>query len=165
MRRVTVYPDKEAIVTFDPSITFRCVEECTWCCHHGVLLYGPDFKELAAHADLSESTTSFRGERFVRREPADHDHIAEDGQACHFLREDGRCALHAEVDWKPTRCSVFPLHVEPDGDALRVSIRDEANEHCEGLDVGEHRLIDHLADFLPPVLWELPRPETDRVIG
>ena len=40
--RVEVYPDREAVVDFDPSLTFECVDDCTWCCRHGVLLYETD---------------------------------------------------------------------------------------------------------------------------
>ena len=63
---VEVYPDREVVVEFDPDLTFECVEECTWCCHHGVLLYARDFEALAAHADLAETTTSFRGEEGIK---------------------------------------------------------------------------------------------------
>jgi hypothetical protein len=169
---VEVHPGKEAVVDFDPSLTFECVDECTWCCHHGVLLYEPDLIELAKRANLDETTTQFRGEDFIRQTDKDRtDHTDDAGQACYFLRDDGLCALHDEEDWKPARCSVFPLHVTvtPDGTAtdhevgdIHVSIREEAHEHCEGLDVSERRVIDHLADFLPAVLWELDDPETYR---
>ncbi len=159
---VEVYPGREAVVEFDPSLTFECVDGCTWCCHHGVLLYGPDLHELAERADLGESTTTARGERFTRRESKDHDHTAADGAACHFLDGEGRCSLHAEGDWKPARCSVFPLSVRREGvDApLRVDVREEATEHCDGLDVSERRVLENLGAFLPPVLWEVPDPDT-----
>jgi hypothetical protein len=161
--RVEIHPGKEAVVDFDPGLTFECVDDCTWCCHHGVLLYEPDFLELAGCASLAEATTQVRGEDFVRREAKDREtHVADDGAACFFLREDGLCALHAEHDWKPARCSVFPLHVEvADGD-IHVSVREEAHEHCDGLNVSERRVIDHLDAFLPEVLWELDDPETRR---
>jgi Fe-S-cluster containining protein len=161
--RVAVHPGKEAVVDFDPGLTFECVDDCTWCCHHGVLLYEPDFLELAECASLAEATTQVRGEDFVRREAKDREtHVADDGAACFFLRDDGLCALHAEHDWKPARCSVFPLHVEvADGD-IHVSVREEAHEHCDGLNVSERRVIDHLDAFLPEVLWELDDPETRR---
>lgn len=165
-RRVEVYPGKEAVVEFDPSLTFKCVEECTWCCHHGVLLYQPDYLELADHADLNASTTQLRGEDFVRKEDKPReDHVDEDGQACYFLREDGLCALQAESDegWKPTRCWVYPLSVRLEGGNLRVSLRDSAHEYCEGVDVTDRQVIDHLEDFLPEVLWDLPDPDTRRV--
>lgn len=162
-RRIEVYPDREVIVEFDPDLTFECVEECTWCCHHGVLLYASDFEELAMHADLKEATTSFRGEEFVRREGKNRtDHVAEDGAACYFLQEDGLCALHAEHDWKPTRCSIFPLAVEQRRGELHVDIRESAHEHCEGLDVSERRVIDNLDAFLPERLWELTDPNSYR---
>jgi hypothetical protein len=162
--RVEVYPGREAVVEFDPGLTFECVDSCTWCCHHGVLLYGPDLRELAERANLAETTTTVRGERFTTREAKDHEHTAEDGGACHFLDGDGLCSLHAADDWKPARCSVFPLAVRrerPDG-PLRVSLREAATEHCEGLDVSERRVLDHLDAFVPPVLWELPDPDTRR---
>jgi len=161
--RVEIHPGKEAVVDFDPGLTFECVEDCTWCCHHGVLLYEPDFLELAGCASLAEATTQVRGEDFVRRAEKDREtHVGDDGAACFFLREDGLCALHAEHDWKPARCSVFPLHVEvADGD-IHVSVREEAHEHCDGLNVSERRVIDHLDAFLPEVLWELDDPETRR---
>ena len=162
-RRVEVYPGREVVVDFDPDLTFECVDGCTWCCHHGVLLYGPDFRELAEHADLGEATTQFRGEDFVRREPKEREEaVADDGGACYFLREDGLCSLHAEADWKPARCSIFPLEVRKrDGD-LRVGVREEAREHCEGLDVSDRRVIDNLDAFLPELLWELDDPDTRR---
>jgi Fe-S-cluster containining protein len=162
---VEVYPDREVVVEFDPDLTFECVEECTWCCHHGVLLYARDFEALAAHADLAETTTSFRGEEFVRREKKERDeHVGDDGAACYFLREDGLCALHAEDDWKPTRCSIFPLAVEKYEGALHVDIRESAHEHCEGLDVSDRRVIDNLDRFLPERLWELANPNSYREI-
>jgi Fe-S-cluster containining protein len=161
--RVEVHPGKEAVVEFDPSLTFECVEGCTWCCHHGVLLYEPDLLELAGCASLAEATAEFRGEDFLRKESKDRDeHVGEDGQACFFLREDGLCALHDEHDWKPARCSVFPLSVTVEDDDIHVSVRESAHEHCEGLNVSERRVIDHLDAFLPAVLWELDDPETRR---
>ncbi len=158
--RVEVHPDRYAVVEFDPDLTFECVDGCTWCCHHGVLLYDHDFRTLADHADLNAATTTARGEEFVRREPADHDHTADDGAACHFLTDDGACSLHADHDWKPTRCSVFPLAVRREDGELRVDVRESAHEHCEGLDVSERRVVEHLAAFLPPPLWELADPDT-----
>ncbi|MBV0900741.1 hypothetical protein [Haloarcula salina] len=164
-RRVEVYPGKEAVVDFDPALTFECVEECTWCCQHGVLLYEKDLLELASRASLSEATTQFRGQDFVRQEEKTRDdHVDEDGQACYFLRDDGLCALHAEHDWKPTRCSVFPLQVTVEDGEIHAGIRDEAHEHCEGLDVSERRVVDHLDAFLPELLWDLDDPETKRAL-
>ena len=161
--RVEVYPGREVVVDFDPSLTFECVDECTWCCHHGVLLYEQDLFELADHASLGDSTTAVRGADFVRKETKDRDHhVGDDGEACYFLREDGLCALHAEEGWKPTRCSVFPLAVSVESGDLHVDIREKAHEHCEGLDVSERRIIDHLDAFLPELLWELDNPETRR---
>ncbi len=160
--RVEVHPGKEAVVDFDPDLTFECVDECTWCCHHGVLLYEPDFLELAGCASLSESTTQVRGEDFVRKESKDHDHTGPDGEACFFLREDGLCSLHAEHDWKPARCSVFPLHVTVEDGDIHVGVREEAHEHCDGLDVSERKVVDNLDAFLPAVLWDLDDPETRR---
>lgn len=156
-----VYPGKEVVVDFDPDLTFECVDDCTWCCRHGVLLYERDFFELAERADLSEATTRFEGRDFVKREEKDRDeHVAEDGRACFFLREDGLCALHAEHDWKPARCSVFPLEIRVEDDEMHVTVREEAHEHCEGLDVSERRVVDHLDAFLPERLWDLHDPTT-----
>lgn len=161
--RVKVYPDREVVVEFDPDLTFECVDDCTWCCRHGVLLYEQDLRELAEHADLADSTTRFRGETFVgREEKSRDDHIGEDGAACYFLREDGLCALHAEDDWKPARCSIFPLAVRKRDDELHVDVRDSAHEHCEGLGVSDRRVIDHLDAFLPELLWDLDDPDTRR---
>ncbi len=162
-RRVEVHPGREAVVEFDPETTFECVDSCTWCCHHGVMLYEEDTYALAEEANLAEVTTTARGERFVTREPkAREGHVAADGQACGFLREDGLCALHAEADWKPTRCSVYPLSVRREDGEIHVGLRESAPEHCEGLDVSERRLIDMLPAFLPPLLWELPNPDSYR---
>ena len=161
--RVEVHPGCEAVVDFDPSLTFECVDDCTWCCHHGVLLYEPDLFELANHAPLADATTQVRGEDFVRKEQKDRtDHVGEDGAARYFLREDGLCALHAEHDWKPARCSVFPLSVSVEDGDIHVSVRESAHEHCEGLDVSERRVVDHLDAFLPEVLWQLDDPATRR---
>jgi len=161
--RVEVHPGCEVVVEFDPDLTFECVEECTWCCHHGVLLYDRDLIELARRANLAETTTDFRGEKFVTREPkAREDHVAEDGQACAFLRGDGLCALHLEEDWKPTRCSVFPLGVRLEDGDLHVDVRASAHDHCDGLGVSDRRVIDDLGAFLPEVLWELENPDSDR---
>jgi len=162
-RRVEVHPGCEAVVEFDPALTFECVEECTWCCHHGVLLYERDLLELAARAPLSEATTQARGADFVRKEEKDRtEHVGTDGEACFFLREDGLCALQAEDGWKPTRCSVFPLAVSVEDGEIHVDVRDSAREHCDGLGVSERRVIDHLDAFLPMLLWELDNPETRR---
>ena len=170
-RVVEVHPDKEAVVDFDPRLTFECVEDCTWCCHHGVLLYEPDLLALAERESLNDATVQFRGDDFVRREEKARDeHVGADGAACYFLREDGLCALHDEHDWKPARCSVFPLHVTvEDGDHtnraggdIHVGVREAAHEHCDGLGVSERRVIDNLAAFLPAVLWDLDDPETRR---
>lgn len=170
-RCVEVHPGKEIVVDFDPQLTFECVEDCTWCCHHGVMLYEPDFLALAECASLSKATTEARGHDFVRREQKFREEdVAEDGQACFFLRDDGLCALHADHDWKPARCSVFPLEVTvEDGDLtgresgdIHVSVREEAHDHCDGLNVSERRVVDHLDAFLPEVLWDLDDPETRR---
>jgi Fe-S-cluster containining protein len=160
--RVEVHDGREVVVEFDPALTFDCVDECTWCCHHGVLLYDADFLELAERANLQEATTAFRGENFVQREPKDHEHVDDDGAACHFLTEDGLCELHAEHDWKPTRCSVFPLAVSLEDGDVHVDVRDSAREHCEGLHVGDRRVIENLAAFLPSTLWDVENPDTRR---
>ncbi len=163
--RVEVYPDREVVVEFDPALTFECVEECTWCCHHGVLLYDQDLIELAARANLAETTTQFRSEQFVTREPKDRsDHVGDDGHACAFLNDDGLCMLHLEEDWKPTRCSVFPLGVWREEGDLHVGIRDSAHEHCEGLNVSDRLVIENLEAFLPEVLWDLENPDSERVL-
>jgi Fe-S-cluster containining protein len=168
---VEVHPGKQVVVDFDPSLTFECVDDCTWCCHHGVLLYEPDFLQLADCASLAEATTQVRGEDFVRKEQKRRDdHTGDDGAACFFLRDDGLCSLHAEHDWKPARCSVFPLSVSvEDGDRtghdagdIHVSVRESAHDHCEGLNVSERRVVAHLDAFLPEVLWELDNPESRR---
>ena len=160
--RVEVHPGRYAVVDFDPSLTFECVDDCTWCCHHGVLLYESDLLELAARESLSEAVTEFRGRDFVRKEEKTREeHVGEDGAACYFLREDGLCALHAEHDWKPTRCSVFPLAVSVQDGEIHVDVRESAREHCEGLDVSERRVVEHLDAFLPELLWELEDPSSD----
>lgn len=159
--RIEVYPGKEAVVQFDPDRTFTCVDECTWCCERGVLLYDHDLFELAEHESLAETTTTVRGRPFVDRDQKDRaEHIGPDGKACMFLRDDGLCDLQASYDWKPTRCSVFPLEVTDEDGEIVVDIRDDAERECQGLDVTERRLIDHLDAFLPPVLWELSDPST-----
>jgi hypothetical protein len=161
--RVEVYPGKEAVVEFDPERTFECVEECTWCCHHGVLLYEADFFELANHASLGDATTTAYGADFVRKDEKDREeHVGEDGEACYFLRADGLCALQADTGWKPTRCWIFPLEVHREDGVIHVSLREEAHDHCEGLDVTDERIVDHLEDFLPELLWELEDPDTRR---
>jgi Fe-S-cluster containining protein len=162
-RRVEVHPGKEVVVEFDPALTFECVDECTWCCHHGVLLYEDDLLELAEVESLSEATTQARGEDFVRKEDKEREeHVGDDGEACFFLREDGLCALQAEYGWKPTRCSIFPLAVSVEDGDIHVAVRESAREHCEGLNVSERRVIDHLDAFLPAVLWDLDDPATRR---
>lgn len=158
--RVEVYPGKEVVVEFDPSLTFECVEGCTWCCQYGVFLYESDLLELVDSAPLDGSVERARGRDFVRTEDKDHDATGPDGRACYFLREDGLCALEAEHDWKPTRCSVFPLSVRVEGGEIHVDVRGEAREHCEGLNVSERRVIDNLEAFLPELLWDLEDPST-----
>ncbi|RQG89011.1 hypothetical protein EA462_11545 [Natrarchaeobius halalkaliphilus] len=162
-RRVEVYPGRTVTVEFDPTLTFECVDDCTWCCHHGVLLYDRDLIGLAQRANLAETTTEFRGEKFVTRENKDReDHVSGDGRACAFLRDDGLCTLHLEEDWKPTRCSVFPLGVWLEDDGLHVDIRESAHDHCDGLNVSQRRVIDNLEAFLPELLWELDDPDSNR---
>lgn len=161
-RRVEVHPGCDAVVEFDPETTFECVDGCTWCCHHGVLLYEHDFRALAERENLAEATTRFRGADFVRRSQVDRDdHVADDGHACHFLTDEGRCGLHAEHDWKPTRCSVFPLAVRRRDGVIHVDVRETATVHCEGLGESDRRLIDHLDAFLPSALWNLENPDTN----
>jgi len=148
-------------VEFDPDLTFECVDGCTWCCHRGVLLYEEDLPELAERASLDDATTDVRGRAAVRREEKDRrEHVDVDGRACYFLREDGLCALHAGHDWKPARCSVFPLEVRVEDGDIRVSVRDSAHDYCDGLNVSERRVIDNLDAFLPRVLWDLSDPAT-----
>jgi Fe-S-cluster containining protein len=168
---VTVHPGKEAVVDFDPTLTFECVDDCTWCCQHGVMLYEPDFLQLADVASLAEATTQVRGQDFIRKEGKDREeHTDDDGEACFFLRDDGLCSLHAEHDWKPARCSVFPLEVtvEPGtrtaraGGDIHITVREAAHDHCEGLGVSERRVVEHLDAFLPAVLWDLDDPKTRR---
>lgn len=160
-RRVEVHPGKEALVRFDPERTFTCVDSCTWCCEHGVMLYEPDLFQLAEHEPLDETTTTVRGQPFIPREDKERSqHVSLDGAACTFLDDDGRCGLQTEHDWKPTRCSVFPLEVSVEDDEIVVDIREDAERNCEGLDVTERRLIDHLDAFLPPMIWDVPDPST-----
>ncbi|HET7323629.1 MAG TPA: YkgJ family cysteine cluster protein [Halococcus sp.] len=161
-RRVEVHPGCEAVIDFDPELTFECVDSCTWCCQHGVLLSDHDLLELAERANLNHATTDFRGKRAIRRERKDRDeHTSADGAACYFLSDDGLCELHADYGWKPARCSVFPLEISLDDEDIHVSVREEAHDHCEGLDVSDRRVIDHLDSFLPEVLWSLRNPETE----
>lgn len=158
---VEVHPGREAVVEFDPSLTFECVDDCTWCCHHGVLLYEQDLLELAARESINDTVTQHRGRDFVPREAKDRDeHVDVDGAACYFLRDDGLCALHDEHDWKPARCSVFPLEVHVEDGDIHVTVREEAHQHCDGLDVSERRVVDNLDAFLPELLWELDDPTT-----
>jgi hypothetical protein len=160
-RRVEVHPGCEAVVEFDPELTFECVPECTWCCHHGVLLYGEDLLALAERESINRSTKQIRGRDFVRREQKDRDeHVDVDGGACYFLRDDGLCALHDEHDWKPARCSVFPLEVHVEDGDIHVTVREDARQHCDGLGVSDRRVIDNLDAFLPELLWELDDPTT-----
>lgn len=162
-QRVTVHGDREVVVAFDPDLTFDCVDGCTWCCHRGVRLSERDSRELSEHVDPEAATAEHDGDRFVKREEKDRpDHVDVDGAACYFLRGDGLCGLHAEHDWKPARCSLFPLAVSVDDGDLRVSVREDARAHCDGLDVGERRVIDNLEAFLPAALWELDDLDTGR---
>lgn len=156
-----MHPGCEAVVEFDPELTFECVPECTWCCYHGVLLYGEDLLELAEREPLDAAVTQHRGRDFIKREEKDRtEHIDIDEHACYFLRDDGRCALHAEYDWKPTRCSVFPLAIHVENGEIHASVRDDAERNCDGLGVSDRRIIDHLDAFLPQVLWNLDDPTT-----
>lgn len=162
-RRVEVRPGQEVVLEFDPSLTFECVDECSWCCHHGVLLYDDDLHGLAERVDITDTTTRVRGEPFVRKEPKDRDeHTGDDGCACAFLDGDGRCTVQATHEWKPTRCSVFPLEVWREEDGLHVDVRESAETHCDGLGVSDRQIVDHLASFLPPTLWEIENPDTER---
>lgn len=158
---VEVHPGKEAIVRFDPDRTFTCVDRCTWCCHHGVLLYQADLFELADHADVTAATTEINGRSVVKREAKSRaEHVDVDGAACAFLNGSGSCTLQDETGWKPTRCWVFPLEVTREDGDIVVDIRDDAERNCEGLDEAAERLIDHLDAFLPPLLWDLEEPDT-----
>jgi hypothetical protein len=151
--RVEVYPGREAVVEFDPGLTFECVDGCTWCCHRGVFLSGDEFDRLAAHADAA---TTVDGRTKVRREDKARDeHVDVDGAACYFLTDEGLCALQDEHDWKPATCSLFPLEASLEAGALHVDVRADAERNCEGLGVSERRVVDHLDAFLPELLWEL----------
>lgn len=158
--RVEVYPGREVVVEFDRSLTFECVDGCTWCCHHGVLLYERDLLELADREPVNGPLERAHGRDFLRTEDKNHGHAGPDGEACYFLRDDGLCALQADHDWKPTRCSVFPLAVRVQRGDIHVDVRDDAREHCDGLNVTERLVIDHLDAFLPELLWDLDDPAT-----
>jgi hypothetical protein len=167
-RVVEVHDGKTVVVDFDSELTFECVDGCTWCCHRGVTLSEADLRALTAHADGAAATTTVAGEPYVRREDKDReDHVSIDGRACYFLDDDGLCALEANHDWKPTRCSVFPLAVtvEPgdltarEGGDIHVSVREDAKRNCDGLDVSERSVVDNLDAFLPKALWDLDSPE------
>ena len=106
-----------------------------------VLLYEKDLLELAARESLSAAVTEFRGREFVRR-------------------EDGLRALHADHDWKPARCSAFPLEVYVESGDIGVTVREVAREHCKGLGVSERRVVDNLGAFLSELLWDLEDPIT-----
>lgn len=157
--RVEVYPGKEAVVEFDPDRTFECVDDCTWCCHRGVFLSDEEADRLADYADVEAVTTRVDGRTKIRREDkARTDHVDVDGRACHFLDDEGLCALQDEHGWKPTACSVFPLEVAIVDGAVHVDVRADAERNCDGLDVRDRRLVDHLDAFLPEGLWASDEP-------
>ena len=159
---IEVHPGCRAVVELDPELVFECVQQCSWCCHIGVLLYDRDRRELQAREPSCPAIQRSGEWRFIERQPkARETHVGEDGEACFFLRDDGRCALHVEHDWKPTRCSVFPLQVFFEGGELRVAVRQVAREHCAGLGEGQRRIVDQLDELLPVLLWELGNPSTD----
>lgn len=157
-----MHPGCWVFVDLAPELTFECVESCSRCCHGGVLLYEQDRRELEAREPKADAVRWYRRWHFVTGEPKRRQaHVGEDGEACAFLRDDGRCALHARHDWKPTRCSVFPLAVTVSGGELHVTVRRFALEVCEGLGRGERRIVDGLAAFLPVLLWDLEDPSTE----
>ncbi|MFC6835155.1 hypothetical protein [Halomarina ordinaria] len=164
--RVEVHPGCEAVVDFDPDLTFECVESCTWCCHRGVPLYEDEAAGAppAARAAVERATRNVGGRDVVGREDKDREeHVDVDGRACRFLDDDGRCALHAEYDWKPARCSVFPLSVTVEDGEIHVDVHDAARTYCEGLGVSDRRVVDDLAAFLPRPLWEVDDPTSETV--
>lgn len=55
---------------------------------------------------------------------------------------------------------MFPPEVYVDGET-HVIVREEASEHCDGLDVGERRVVGHLEAFLPELLRDLDDPTTE----
>jgi hypothetical protein len=55
---------------------------------------------------------------------------------------------------------VFPLAVHLEAGDIHVTVREEAHDHCDGLDVSERRVVDHLDAFLPELLWTLEDPTT-----
>lgn len=153
--RVEVSPGREAVVDFDTIPTFECVDGCTWCCHRGVFLAESELAGLTQCVDPEPVTTTVDGRPKIGREPKVRaEHVDVDGRVCHFLNDDGLCALQAEHDWKPAACSVFPLEITVKPDGLHVSVRGDAERNCEGLNTSEHRLMDHLDAFLPESLWE-----------
>jgi hypothetical protein len=56
---------------------------------------------------------------------------------------------------------VFPLAVRVEDGEIHVGVRDSAHEHCEGLNVSERLVVEHLDAFLPELLWELENPASD----
>ncbi len=62
---------------------------------------------------------------------------------CVFLREDGRCGIHAKFGLaaKPLACQLYPFTLEPDGEVLRVSVRFDcpAIAKSAGSSLGEYR--------------------------
>ncbi|WP_254535683.1 hypothetical protein [Halomarina litorea] len=161
-RRVEVHPGCEAVVEFDPDLTFECVPQCTWCCHRGVPLFDGERADLARYVD-PEAVTARVGDRDVigREDKGREEYVDVDGRACHFLGDDGQCGLQVDHGWKPARCSVFPLSVHVEGDDLHVSLHESAGQYCEGLNVSDWRVVDHLDAFLPRALWDLPDPTTE----
>ena len=47
-----------------------------------------------------------------------------------------------------------------DSGDIHVTVREEAREHCEGLDFSERRVVGNLGAFLPELLWDLKDPTT-----
>lgn len=125
------------------------------------MLYESDFSALLDRESITDSVEPLFGREFITTiAQPDNEYADSEQRACYYLDSDGKCELHRTHDWKPTRCSVFPLEITVEDDELHVDIRDEARDHCEGLSVSDRRIIDHLDAFLPEVLWELDDPRT-----
>ena len=105
-----------------PVQNFSC-HSCSHCCrHHVIELSAAEKKRLEtlrparAMPELQEAIVPY-GDAFRLAH-------GENG-ACVFLRQDHRCAIHAEFgeQAKPLACRIFPYALHPVGNGLAVSLR------------------------------------------
>lgn len=90
------------------------------------------------------------------------------GGGCVFLRDDGKCRIHAEfgMDAKPLACRIYPFTLEREGESLRAGIRFDCPTvtRNEGRPLPSHRReLEHNAGAIATEMPSEFRADSDDV--